>query len=198
MFVQCVIVMAICGGFVSIASAQDFHVGVIGGLNLANLNEDPDVGIDYSTKLGLAFGGVVDLNFTETVGVRLEPMFLQKGSKAEESGIEVEFKLSYLELPVLVKASFGSESIIPYAVMGPTIGYNLSAEGEALGISIDIEEIITDFDFGITAGGGALINDMIFVEVRYALGLANIVDDPDDDDYEVTTRGIQLLGGIMF
>ena len=38
----------------------------------------------------------------------------------------------------------------------------------------------------------------LFVEALYNLGLANINDDPDDDDTTVKLSGFQIKGGVMF
>ncbi len=197
-----VLLLALC--IVLPASAQ-VHLGVLGGLNLANLSVDPDEGVDFSSRTAFGFGGVLDYDLGEYIALHLEPMYLQKGTETTEDGVDVEFKLAYLELPLLFKYTFGTSDTKPYVMAGPTIGFNLSAKvkGSEGGVSaeIDIKDETKSIDFGLGFGAGVSLpmgNNSIFVEARYALGLTNIFDDPADPDTDVKTKGIQIFAGITF
>jgi len=114
-------------------------------------------------------------------------------------------KLSYLEVPVMFKYSLSNDQFKPYIMAGPSFGYNLSAKIEASGYGItdetDIKDEIKNIDFNLGFGAGVSIpmgNNSIFVEARYALGLTNINDDPDDPDTDINTKGIQIIAGIIF
>jgi len=196
-----VLLLALC--IVLPASAQ-VHLGVLGGLNLANLSVDPDEGVDFSSRTAFGFGGVLDYGLGEYIALHLEPMYLQKGTEAKEEGVDIEVKLAYLEVPLMLKYAFGTSGTKPYVIAGPTIGFNLSAKvkGSEGGVSaeIDVKDDIKSIDFGLAFGGGVSLpmgNNTIFVEGRYSLGLSDINDDSSDDT-EIKTKGIQIMAGITF
>ena len=53
-------------------------LGIIGGLNIANLKgKDVDgVKLDFSSRLAMGIGGVVEIGLSEKAALRLEPMYL--------------------------------------------------------------------------------------------------------------------------
>ena len=182
------------------ATAQ-VNLGVIGGLNLANLSVDPDQGVDISNRTAIGIGGILSFGMGETLALQLEPMFLQKGAKLKfsEQGftLETEFKISYIEVPAMLKFAFGSSDTKPYVMAGPTVGFLLSAKAE----DEDVKDDVKSIDFGLAFGGGVSLpmgNNTLFVEARYSLGLSDINDDPDDPDTSIKTKGIQIMAGITF
>lgn len=203
MSVFLMVLLALC--MVLPARAQ-VNLGVLGGMNLANVSMDPlEEGMDLSSRTAFGFGGVLDFDLNESVALHLEPMYLQKGTKADMGGVDIEIKGAYFEVPVMLKYAFGTSETKPYIMAGPTIGYNLSAKMEvsAAGYSEeeDIKDDIKSIDFGLGFGSGVNLpmgNYSIFVEARYVLGLTNINDDPDDPDTDVKTKGIQIFVGITF
>ena len=186
------------------ANAQ-VNFGVIGGLNLANLSVDPDQGVDLSNRTAFGIGGVLSFGVGETLALQLEPMFLQKGAKLKlsEQGftLEAEIKVSYIEVPAMLKFAFGSGDTKPYVMAGPTVGYLLSAKVKDDMEEQDIKDDVKNIDFGLAFGGGVSLpmgNNTLFVEARYSLGLSDINDDPDDPDTSIKTKGIQIMAGITF
>ena len=179
------------------ASAQ-VNLGVIGGLNLANINTDPDPpsGVDLNSRTGFGVGGVLSFGLGETFALQLEPMYLQKGATAKEAGEEDKLEAAYIEVPVMIKFPFGSGDTKPYVMAGPTVGWLLSAEVDGE----DIKDEVKSIDFGIAFGGGVSLpmgNNTVFVEGRYSLGLTDVNDDPTDDT-KFKTKGIQIMAGITF
>jgi opacity protein-like surface antigen len=188
------------------------RIGIVGGLNFANVNSDDleaalsaETGADVSlaNSLGFGFGGVLGIVLSENAALHLQPMYIQKGAKIEVeiAGFDedVKFKLAYLEVPVMLKLTFGTSEAKPYVMAGPTIGYLLSAK-VTNGDEEDLKDTIKDFDFGLGFGAGVSFpagNNMVFVEGRYALGLTNVDDDPDDP-IDAKTKGIQIFAGITF
>jgi len=174
---------------------------------------DPDPDPKPSNRTAFGVGGVLDLGLSENVALRFEPMYLQKGAKQEGSdqgvNFEVELKGATLEVPALIKISLGTSTTRPYLIAGPTIGFVLSAKQSVKatgpGVNIDqeddIKDLVKSIDFGVAFGAGVSFpagNNSVFVEGRYALGLNNVNDDPDDPDTKIKTKGIQIMGGITF
>lgn len=215
-------IAALLALFFSMSASAQPRLGVVGGLNIADVNADfDDEEMDVSDKTVFGFGGVVDLRLSENFSLYLQPMYLQKGTRVTDKVDNIEFPFTYafLELPVFLKAEFGS-AVRPYIMAGPTVGYLLSAEveGEYSGLTFkgDLKEVTEDLDFGLGFGAGLrypLSTISIFVEGRYTLGLVNmqkggtftmsagpiteeITWDKDEDAYK--NRGIQIMAGVAF
>lgn len=183
------------------AGAQH-RIGIVGGLNLANVNVDPNLepGLDLKNLTAFGIGGVLDLRLTENFDLHLEPMYLQKGTQLEAAGQTGKFKASYVELPVLFRVALGSSTVRPYLIAGPTVGLLLSAKSSDGTSEEDIKDQIKDIDFGLDFGAGVSFpagNNSIFMEGRYALGLSNINDDSQDPT-DINNKGIRIMGGITF
>ncbi|MCI0693059.1 PorT family protein [candidate division KSB1 bacterium] len=215
------VLVALLALFIALPAGAQVKLGVIGGVNFANLSGEEVDGtkIDFSSRTVLGVGGVLDVGLNENVALRFEPMYLQKGAELTETDPDLgtatfAFKAAYLEVPVLLKIALGTSTTRPYLMAGPTIGFNLSSKLElsALGISaeIDAKEITKSTDFGLAFGAGVSFpagTSSIFVEGRYTLGLTDIAeagalefmgDEIVSGDADVKTRGFQIMGGIAF
>lgn len=206
---------------VSFANAQN-RIGIIGGLNVATIDADFDAAeTDIASRTLFGVGGVLDIQLGENVFLHLEPMYLQKGALATDLDDDIEFPItsSFLELPLFVKVEFGN-SIKPYVMAGPSIGYLLSSdiEGKFSGFIFtgDLKDVTESIDFGIEFGAGfsyPVGSASLFLEGRYSMGLSNlqkggsfdlsvgpvsetITWDKDQDAYE--TRGFQVMAGVTF
>ena len=208
--------------FFSLSANAQHRVGVVGGLNVTKLEvatPGPETEISSRTVFGL--GGVIDLRLHKNISLLMQPMYLQKGALVADlnDNIEFPFKFAFFELPVLLKAEFGS-SIRPYLMAGPTVGYLLSAKvkGKVASITFegDMKEVTERIDFGLSFGAGLnypLRTGTIFLQGSYELGLTNmqkggpfeisagpvsetIVWDKNEDEYK--NRGFQIMAGSMF
>jgi hypothetical protein len=200
------------------------RIGVVGGLNFA----DADVEIenepaDVSSRTAFGIGGVVDLRLSEIFSLHFEPMYLQKGAGESElaiqPGVEWKLKSTHLELPLLLKAEFGT-TVRPYVMAGPTIGILLSSDIEAdfsgLTLKGDAKDASESIDFALAFGAGIsypLGKSSLFLEGRYSLGLTNnvkggdveIASGPlaevitwDKETDEIKSRGFQIMAGVTF
>jgi len=189
--------------FILPAQAQN-SIGIIGGLNLANISVDPeDPDDDIANLVALGVGGVLDLRLAENVALHLQPLYLQKGAKDGTEGSDGKFKLAYFEVPAMVKVAFGTSSARPYIMAGPTIGFLLSAKSSEDGNEEDLKEFLKSTEFGVNFGAGVSFpagNNSIFVEGRYSLGLSDIVKDEEGEDNSgsLKNKGIQIMGGVAF
>ena len=191
------------------------NLGVIGGLNIAGLNENVETWVPYN-KTYFGFGGVVDIPINTTLSLVLQPMFVKKGGAAIDGPTHYEFARSYLELPLLLKVAVGS-GVRPYAIAGPTFGYLLSSKvngwSGADDLDGDMKDLTETFELGLCFGAGLSIEvgfGTIFIEGRYGLGLTNtnkggtmdiqlgsttstgVMSDED----VLETRNIQVMAGV--
>ncbi len=207
--------------FIALPARAQVKIGVMGGANLANLNGNDVDGseLDFSSRTLFGVGGVLDIGLSENISLRFTPMYLQKGGEVTftEPGLGEEtfaYKMGYLEVPALLKIDLGKSSVRPYLMAGPTLGFNLSSKlnysASAIGVETDAKDITESTDLGLTFGAGVSLPagaSAIFVEGRYALGLADVAkegaitlmgEELVAGDAEVKTRGLQLMTGISF
>src|SRR5688572_15193119 len=85
-------------------AVEDLYGGIKGGVNIANQSVDPDAELDSCT--GLSAGGYVGIPVSQVFAVQPEGLFTMKGS-SDDSG---SWKLNYIEVPVLARASFMHEA----------------------------------------------------------------------------------------
>jgi len=169
-------------------SAQDVMVGVKGGINVADLSVDAD-GEEFSsdTKTGLVAGLFAEFGISDMFAVRPEGLYSQKGFKTQDTGIDLELNLDYIEVPVLLVARLGESSIRPVVFAGPVIAFEASCklEGESEGVTLDVDcsEAPDDpietssTDFGAAFGGGLEIDAggvTLLFDGRYTLGLKDV------------------------
>jgi len=189
--------------FVVVPVGAQVHVGIVGGLNLANMSMDPDGGADLSGRTVFGFGGVFDAKVDGNISMHLVPMYIQKGGVRTKDGFENEIKLTYLDIHFLLKFSVGTDGAKPYVMAGPTLGINLSATelktGDGAPVEEDMKDDVKGTDFGFLFGAGVNLpmgNKSLFVEARYALGVTDIND--TSGDAIVKTFGFQLFTGFTF
>ena len=87
----------------------------------------------------------------------------------------------------------------PYVVAGPEFGFLLSADVESPFGEVDIKDDLKSIEIAVNVGVGMTMNNM-FGEVRYSLGLSDILDldAAEGGDASLKTNGIQAFVGMMF
>jgi hypothetical protein len=173
------------------AAAQDFSYGVKGGLNLSNISFDAEgSSVSNGTRAGLAIGGYVESWLRmEGWSVLTEALISQKGSKIETDDVDRSLRLTYLEVPVLLRAAVAAPRNTPlHLYIGPAFALELSesrVEDESGEPAIK-EDFFKPFDVSITFGGSFMVRKAT-IDLRYSVGIANIAD---EDDFEpgVTAR----------
>jgi hypothetical protein len=187
-------------------------LGVMAGVNVANIEFDQNDADIFSIP-AFGVGAVLDIGLAPAIGLRLEPMYLQKGAQEEDFDIDygdivVKYKLNYIEVPLFLKIGAGGV----YLMGGPTIGFLLDAKVAGdygdVAVSVDIKEIVKSTDAGLGFGAGINIPlglTSLFIEARYMIGLTNIIKEGsiniDGDEVAIQgvakNRGIHLMAGLM-
>lgn len=205
------------------------QLGLQGGVNLGDISLDPTpTGTSTGMRTGVMFGGVLFYSFSPTLGLQIEPAYVQNGATEDYSEtdgghtykMEGTVKADYIEIPVLLRATFGDGPVKPFITAGAAVGFvlgDVTAEGDKYLIDgVDVTSLVpsdqrTDTlmtkstDFMLRFGGGVIIpvdHVNIFIEGLYSLGLTDINDDPDNTVngtvMTVKTRGIQIKAGVLF
>ena len=182
------------------AEARKSYFGVKGGVNHANIvGDDADELEPRDRFVGGVFYG---MDFTDDFGLRIDGLYVQKGAEGlftVEDGDEhnVVFSLDYIEFPVLFVVGFStSEKFGANLTLGPTFGFNLSAEMEIPehGETEDLD--VETFELGATFGGGVeykVSSWSIIADVRYALGGTSI-----NDEFDGKNTGVVIMVGAKF
>ncbi len=181
------------------------------GLGIASASLHPDR--DSEAKSGFNLIGAIEFGFSPWFALTTELGFVQKGYKETSrqlaaNTISSEVHLNYFEVPLLGKFRFGDDIARPFAVFGPALAFNLSAQrkaettvatqdGTRLAANTDLQGIEAT-DIGLVFGGGVevyLTDDIDLVgTVRYTHGLKDI---QTNSDTEIYNRHFQILVGVL-
>ena len=192
---------------VACASAQITIIPKIGITLSKVVVGDDDEQDAMKSKPGVSLGAAFNVEVNEMLSVQPEVQFVQKGFRLDESfsasgyseKIEGKVSINYLEIPVLLKTSFGNENFKFFLNGGPSLGIGLGGNGS---VTITVTEAgVTDsgtlkgkvkfgpepddnedediyfdnrLDFGVQFGGGMLIGNKIMIDFRYGVGLSNL------------------------
>ena len=204
------LVAALAALFVSIPAAAETRAGVLGCVNLATVDFDPhDPDLTLRSKPYFGAGAVLEVRFGKKLSLQLEPLYLGKGGKIEirnffGEDVASALRLSYIELPFLLKFSKPSGRVRPYLVLGPSVGYRVGAKikNEVTGEEENIDdEDLEKWDVSLGGGGGLSVpvgSGVVFLEGLYTWGLTNLNKDEAGDDAKLRNRGVQVLAGVTF
>lgn len=206
------LIIALISVFSLGVNAQSTSIGLRGGVNLTSIaNEDTD----FESVIGMNFAIPVEIGITELFSVQPELHYVQKGGKFDfTNDITVQTLSNYIELPILAKANFGSETFKGYVVAGPSVGlafsrYVTTTVGDTETrekAERDTEGERTDniIDFGIVGGVGAQVAagpGAFVIDVRYNLDLndsSSFENGAPDGWNKSTNTGTAITIGYMY
>lgn len=169
----------------SAAMAQHVNIGIKGGLNIYNINNENNV--KYDPKVGFNVGLLGHVHLAKQVALQPELVYSAQGAKYTTAGVETKLKLDYLNIPILIQYMFDNGFRIQ---AGPQIGFLLGAKAKSENVEIDFKDNLKKVDFAIGAGVGYVHPATGFgVDARYNIGLSNINDNNGSKSYN---RGLQL------
>ncbi len=191
----------------AVAAAQS-TIGFRGGLSLASLGGDDAENFD--SKTGLSFGGFFNVPVSDMLGVQVGAGFVQKGAKETELGIDFEFELGYIEIPLLLTLSPPTSGNVGFTFsVGPAVGFRtgctFSATDAGVTVELDCDDPtinldLKDFEVGAMVGAGLNIgltqSISLVLDVFYNFGITKVDDSGVDDD--VKNRAFSILAGLSF
>jgi hypothetical protein len=209
-FVCCSIVTAVLLNPVTASAQSSSTIGIQGGVNIANVaftdaafaSSDSDLVPDFKSRTRGIFGGFVAFDFNPNVGLQVDGLYTQKGTKysfVEENGRSVKFEagVDYLEFPILIRGNVRASNVVTFrAFGGPSFGFKVSDDAK---ITVNGEERDDDFtefksyDAGLVVGGAVQFGTS-FVDFRYNWGLVKINSGEHDAD-ELKTRTFSVMVG---
>ncbi len=185
--------------------------GLKGGVALANILETWN-GEKYpstSPVIGPVVGGFAAFNLNKVLTLQPEVYFLTQGGIWEETNFDLvqkwEHVYKYIHVPVLAKVHLVPDGkMVPILFAGPSVDFLLSANRKYWEDGVLVEE--GDYDskktnFSAVFGGGVefkMEKVTLILDVRYALGLTNILVNDAEENWSLKTRGLMFMAGIGF
>jgi len=178
------LIVCVCVFAASFSYAQDLKFGAKAGLNLTNIvGDDAD---DFDMKAGLYFGGFMNVSLNDKLSFQPELLYSMQGAKDEykEEGMSFDetIKLSYLNIPMLLKMSLGTSNKV-HVYAGPQLGFLLDAKVDIDGTDLDIKDEMNSVDFSFNLGLSYDVSDNMSLDVRYNRGLSKLGDEGDAKMY---------------
>ena len=179
-----------------LARAQDF--GITGGVAISKFAGD-DVGEFSKTRLGLVGGVFAYFRLSDVLGIQPEVLYFQKGGKGETAGFTAEVRLSYLEVPLLLKLAFPEGGRLrPHLYAGGAMAFKLGCRlrvssataDDSSPCEDDPETQVTDTDFSVILGAGVEF-DRATLSLRYDWGLTKLDAGPEEN--HLVNRTVYLL-----
>lgn len=191
-------------------------VGLRAGFNTASTSTatlDDTLSVDPQNIIATYYGAVVKYPLSDLLSVQAELNYFQKGFKVDTNtdflgDVKLKTRVNYFEIPILVKAAFGSDTFKGFVNAGPTFGFALSGTSEVCTGGILCVEDDLDFDaaqlkktdISLAIGAGVEFEagpGDILIELRYNLGINDINDNPDIED-SVKNKAFQIGAGYIY
>lgn len=197
-------------------------VGVRAGMHLANyaVSDKPAIGeVERKSHPFVVVGVVAEYRVNDNFAVQPELNFLQKGVNQDVHltsaalgtyRIQTEARISYLEIPLLIKQGLSLGMLRADVLFGPSIGYALSGKGKNTYTIEGVTEVHEDkldfkkaeyqraeFGFHLDAALSLKVGKSarIFLDGRYLMGLTNL--NSSGNDGEVRNRGVSISVGTL-
>lgn len=148
----------------------NFLFGIKAGPNISSLSGDAIY--NYSSKPGFHLGLAMDIPYSDKLSVQPEVFISLQGS----GGFFLEdLNFWYINVPVMGKYNIWD---VLFIEAGPQLSYLLSSnlEGNAFGGGTTLDAT-NKIDFGFGIGAGYKLNDNLYFQLRYNMGLINVIKD---------------------
>ena len=160
-------VLLLCLGLAE-AKTRNMY-GVKGGVNIAKLQiSETDGSVDTSTSLGAVVGVLMQSRPLRNLIVQPELLYSQQGSDIQDTD---KLTISYITMPVLLKAALRVDSLRIQPLAGPEVGYALSAKSSN---DVDYIDDLNRVNIGINLGVEFVYSTNYMMGVRYFHGLTEL------------------------
>lgn len=150
--------------------------GVRAGLNISNLDFDPDATFQNQHRNGFVFGGFVDYGFSDSMSLLVELQYSAEGAKADA------LRADYIQMPLMLRFNLGDKFTVG---VGPMVSLKTWKNQDAF----------STFAFSGIGGIEYMITDELFIDARFSYGITNILDH-DLEGIEAKNSNIQIGFGI--
>lgn len=172
------LIVAACLLMSATSFAQTFQLGIKGGVNISNFTGGNFENLDKKSLVGFHAGGFLSFFFGDNLALQPEVLFSSQGAKLEDAGDKQNLKVSYINVPVLLKYRFNGGF---YLEAGPQIGFKVSEDID----DMPVEDFAKSTDLSVAGGLGFHSSSGLGIGARYTAGLSKVGDfnagdiDPD-------------------
>lgn len=164
-----VVAASLCAAIAT--NAQHPHWGIKGGVNVANVEMQNGVDLDY--KAGMHIGGLAHIHLSRKFALQPELMYSNQGAERIVGNTEYKTKLHYVNVPVLLQFMTGSGFRLQ---TGPQVGVLLSAKSKVNDTETDVDDNYKTPDFSWSFGASYVTMKGFGVDARYNHGISDIND----------------------
>jgi len=155
--------------------------GYIFGLNLSTMTlKTIGISSNPETPVGIHFGGCFEIPLKGNFTFLPSLLFSAKGSNYKIDTVQYSLAPVYIEVPVIVAYSFGSDAVKISLFAGPYFacgigGLKMDLRGDLIDINFGSGEDndLKPVDVGLNFGAGVKIKGLL-ISAQYGIGLANI------------------------
>ena len=107
------------------AGAQNFQLGVKGGVNMSNFTGGDFGDVEKKALVGFHVGGFTRFLFGKNLALQPEVLFSSQGAKLEDATDEQNIKINYVNIPIMLQ--FITDGGF-YLEAGPQFGFKVSED----------------------------------------------------------------------
>jgi len=159
---------------------------------------------NLTSRQGAITGAYLHFPLGDALAIRPELLFSLKGGStvsAIAGGDSIDIELAYIELPVLLRASFPTGSVRPVLFAGPALAIEIGCDfsfADSVRSTCGQATLpaVRSWDFGLVGGGGVekrLRRATIALEARYTVGTRSILE-----GVKLTNRAFGLVLAVTF
>lgn len=154
---------------ISTSTFAQLQIGIKGGVNASNFSGKNLEGYKKEGLVGFHVGGYLDIPVSGIFSVKPEVLWSTQGAKLEDAtGGKTDYKLNYVNVPVLAKFDLGGA----YVEFGPQFGFKAS---ENIG-NTTINDFAKGLDLSGAVGLGFNSGRGFGIAARYFAGLSKVSD----------------------
>ncbi|WP_242087325.1 porin family protein [Aestuariivivens sediminis] len=157
--------------------SQGTKYGVRAGMNVSNMDFDPDATFSNQHRNGLMIGFFGEFGLSKSVAFAPELQFSSEGSKA------TDFRLDFIQIPAMFKFRLSEKF---HLGLGPQAGIKV----------YEHEDGIKNFVYSGVGGIEFKLSHTLFLDARYTYGFTNVLE--DDVPFEGKNTNIQFGFGYKF
>ena len=149
--------------------AQHFELGAKAGVNISNFSgASNEADLKAKSLIGFHAGGFVSLFLGNNFAIQPEVLLSTQGAKLEQTGSETDYKLTYINVPVMLKYRSNGGF---YLEAGPQIGFKVNEKVDGTS-----EDFAKSTDLSIAGGLGYHSPIGLGIGARYTAGLSKLGD----------------------
>lgn len=143
---------------VTLSFSQIGMYGVRAGINVSNMDFDPDATFSNQHRNGFAIGFFGEYLLGDAIALTPEIQFSAEGAKSRD------LRIDYIQAPILFKFFLADRFAIS---AGPMVGLKVH----------EYEDGFKNIAFSAAGGLEFKVTEMFFIDARYHYGILNVLDD---------------------